>query len=108
MPTLSEQKKSRSNRRTTKAQAAIDAAKAAREASLADRKMDQRINRAIAWMIGTTIRDLHKAGKLTVQQCVVVSEILEMREEKPQDWDLLAPYLPPPRPVAVPDLDAAE
>ena len=105
MPTLSELAKKAAQRKIDKAEAAQKAHDIQVLAAKRERQLQGQIERSIAWMMGTTIRDLHKAGKLTPEQCAVVSEILQLlpAEERPANWDLLAPYLPPPRPEIVPD-----
>jgi hypothetical protein len=78
-----------------------------RKAGMAERKALARIKIKQRDLLGETIRD----ADLTPQEHVVIANILSRRKDIPNDWDVLANWLPParPAPVAKPDeLEAAE
>jgi hypothetical protein len=109
MPKLSELAKIAGQREISRAEAKKAAHKKELAAGLRRRKINTQIDKSVAWMIGSTIRDMFKADRLTPQQLAVVGDILLLvpEDERPENWDLLAPYLPPVRPKVVRDEAAA-
>ena len=101
MPNLSEQHTRKTKRVENREQAVTDALKALKLAKAQKRAADRTKRKKTLELIGETILLAYEAESLTAEQAAVIGAVLEDRKEKPVDWDLLAPYLPPPRPQIV-------
>lgn len=67
----------------------------ARSTESAERKLKREIERKTGEVMGKSIVQLHKAGRLTPQHLRNLNEILQLVGDKPPDWYLLKDYLLP-------------
>lgn len=72
------------------AEAARQATKKAREAAGKRRKKDAAVKIARGKILGDTIRD----AELTKDERLVIGLILSRRKDRPEDWDVIADFLP--------------
>jgi hypothetical protein len=89
MATLLEQQIKRAEKAKAAEQAAIEAAKRARDEAIKARKAIAASRRKVRDMLGDTIQMAFESGDITPQEHAVISAMWTRRKDKPVDRDLM-------------------